>query len=91
MTENRIDTSQTYNLRGIQWHGTIVNVQQPDWVSVRCVKMPAELVAGPRRFPIVLDRDQAYLSFEYNSMPTPLYTYYDYDAKLISVIKVTRD
>ena len=31
LSEYRIDTSQTYNLRGILCHGTIINAQQSDW------------------------------------------------------------
>ena len=51
-------------------------------VSLRCVKMPVGLLAGPRGFRTVLDWDHAYL-FNIFLVPAPLYAYYDYDIKLV--------
>ena len=85
LSENRIDTSHTYILRGIQWHGTIIYAQQPDWseraewkdAGRACWRSPQiSYHAGPGPG----------LSFEYIFIPAPLCTYYDYDAKLVTVI-----
>ena len=60
-------------------------------VSVRSVKMPAGIVAGPLRLHFVLDRLPWGISYEYIFISAPLYAYYDYCAKLIGVIKLTQD
>ena len=66
------------------------NAQHPDWSErterkdacrACCRSLQISYCAGPGLG----------ISFEYIFMPEPLYTYYDYDAKLVGVMKIIQD
>ena len=68
----------------------VFNVKEPLYmlnsltgVSVRRVKMPAGLVASPRRFHVVLNRDHYRLNIS-SLKPVSPHANYDYDAKILS-------
>ena len=68
-----------FNRRESLYHVLSIGLE----LSVRRVKMPTGLVAGPRRFHIVLERDQAYLLNISFLIRLPLHACYDYGAELM--------